>query len=404
MSDGLSQAALAWPGDTETEPATHRLGRLRIGLAGAGEVFEHILEEMAPIRTSDSAPPHLRIRFVPELPQQRQHISNGWVHVNEDNYRITDRRLSYLVTDRRTCCEVLIQSHVTRRGDRDRQQRVPRPAWWRRAGHWNYLLPTEDAARHFIYAIFDHLTQLAQMPLGQSYLHAGALERDGSAVALAAWGGVGKTSTVLSLVGRDGWRFLSDDLAAIDETAVMSRAPKRMQIYPYNVNGRPDLLRTLMRGRSLPDRLSWRYRQWRYGAKAVRRRVGPEQIFAPEHIADHGRVRMIVLLERADQRSFETTSIVPGDFARRAAATLDMELKPFDVIAAAISTSDWPGHVPERHVVLDQSRAIFERAARNVEIRRVRVPAGAGPDDLSRYLQPLLDEATRPHTAAPIAV
>ena len=63
--------------------------------------------------------------------------------------------------------------------------------------------------------VFDYLTQLANVELGQSYLHASSFERDGQGVAMAAWGGVGKTTAMLKLVGEHGWRFLSDDLNLI---------------------------------------------------------------------------------------------------------------------------------------------------------------------------------------------
>ena len=47
-------------------------------------------------------------------------------------------------------------------------------------------------------------------------IHAAVLEREGNLVLIAGAPGAGKTTMTLELLGRPGWTYLSDDLAALD--------------------------------------------------------------------------------------------------------------------------------------------------------------------------------------------
>jgi hypothetical protein len=79
--------------------------------------------------------------------------------------------------------------------------------------------------------------------------------RDGHAVALAAWGGVGKTSLMLQLVQHRGWQFLADDLAVLDDSGAVYRSPWRIPVYAHSLDGKGELRRRLFTGRGLVDRL-----------------------------------------------------------------------------------------------------------------------------------------------------
>src|SRR4029078_8606315 len=98
---------------------------------------------------------------------------------------------------------------------------------------WNFLLPTEQLAKNFMSDVFDYLTQIKKLEVGQSSIHASSFTKDDRTVVVAAWGGIGKTTSMLKLVAEDNWNFLSDDLGIIDETGFIYRSPKKMQIYAY---------------------------------------------------------------------------------------------------------------------------------------------------------------------------
>lgn len=175
------------------------------------------------------------------------------------------------------------------------------PGWLLRTGSSKYLLRSEKVAKNFMYNIFDFVTQLANLRLGQSYIHASSFVRQERAVAVVAWGGVGKTTALLKLVGASGWSFLSDDLGLIDDTRTLWRTPKRLQVYGYNVAGEEATYRALMMsGRNVVDRAAWHVRRWTAGPKRVRRRVSAEELFGPEQTAVRAELTDLFFMERAD--------------------------------------------------------------------------------------------------------
>ena len=69
----------------------------------------------------------------------------------------------------------------------------------------------------------------------KTWLHAGAVERDGKAYVFSGEGGVGKTSLVLNLM-RVGYNYLSDDFLLINNVGVAFPFPRRVHIFDYNLN------------------------------------------------------------------------------------------------------------------------------------------------------------------------
>jgi len=68
----------------------------------------------------------------------------------------------------------------------------------------------------------------------KTWLHAGAVERNGKAYVFTGEGGVGKTSSVLNLV-RAGYNYLSDDFLLINNVGVAFPFPRRVHIFDYNL-------------------------------------------------------------------------------------------------------------------------------------------------------------------------
>jgi hypothetical protein len=69
----------------------------------------------------------------------------------------------------------------------------------------------------------------------KTWLHAGAVEKNGKAYVFTGEGGVGKTSLVLNLV-RAGYNYLSDDFLIINNVGVAFPFPRRVHIFDYNLN------------------------------------------------------------------------------------------------------------------------------------------------------------------------
>lgn len=372
--------------DRATGYRMHRLGRLGIGVAGSDPILPYLLSELEPLR-ADAGEPMLRFDFGREVPRLPDAVVLSPLLVGEDAYIGRHGGLEYHVAG------ALPRLHVHVRSLKRFSAERTTPAAVLRAGSRSHLLPSESVAKNFMYNVFDYLTQLANLELGQSYVHASSFERDGRGVVMAAWGGVGKTTAMLKLVGENGWRFLSDDLGLVDDAGTLWRTPKRMQVYAYNLEGQPQLYRTLMGQRSLLDRAAWHVRRATGGLDKVRRRVSAEELFGPERVASQARLTQVFAMERADVPTVRIEAIDTREVVRRATATMMREVQPMgDLISAMYSGSRHPV-LPTHEQFLQRTAAALERAFAGVPVRLIRVPLRANPDDLAEFLVRTLAEA-----------
>jgi hypothetical protein len=273
---------------------------------------------------------------------------------------------------------------AVRRDDTGRRYRWFSPYY--RARDWTFLSGEEIRAKNFMYGVFDYLTQVAQLDLGQSYFHASSVEREGEGTAIVAWGGIGKTSAALKLITEHGFRFLSDDLGLVDDAGTLWRTPKRLQVYAYNVAGEERLRSMLLDGRSALDRAAWAWKLRRRGPKGVRRRVSAEQLFGAASVADRAALRRVFCLERGDAREFDAREISADELARRAAEVAMQEIEPFGLVSRALHSGHLAPLLPTQDEVSAGTRAVLRRAFEGIPILNVRIPAGASPAALATYL------------------
>lgn len=82
----------------------------------------------------------------------------------------------------------------------------------------------------------------------KTWLHAGAVEKNGKAFVFTGEGGVGKTSSVLNLI-KNGFNYLSDDLLLVNCDGFAFPIPRRVHIFDYNLNDKDIAKRALGRKR-----------------------------------------------------------------------------------------------------------------------------------------------------------
>lgn len=363
----------------------HRLGHLHFRIDGESSCLPYLMEEFRPLRVSGPGkPPDVYINFVHELPPLRDVAYFSPLTIAEDAFEARTADASYQVGPRADGA-LQVTVRLNHRGNNGRGR-----LWLRRARNWNYLTPDEEVAKNFMYEIFDYLSQVVNLRLGQSYIHASSFELEGKGVLLSAWSGIGKTTSLLKMVGESGAKFLSDDLGMIDEDGVLWRTPRRMQIYAYNVEGQPRLRSLLMAGRSPLDRFSWNWKRRRRGLSGVRRRVSAEELFGPASAARSTPLTHAYFIERTDKNEFSTLPISHEEFAFRSAATLLRELEPFPRFAAAAYASGRQTVLPPVERLLAQSREIIKRGISRVVPQLIEIPQKAGPDDLAGYLRSVL--------------
>jgi hypothetical protein len=215
------------------------------------------------------------------------------------------------------------------------------------------------------------LAQLVGLPLGQSYLHASAIERGDRRVAIVAGGAMGKTGSLLRLVD-DGWSYLSDDLTVLDDDGAIACSAASVSVFPHNLERVPGGEPGFLAGRPPVDRLLWRAHR-RLGRKGVRRKVAPADLFGMARVGVGGGLGEVVAVERADVDRLTTSAATAAEVARVASAHVERELAGgMEVLARGADDQPWlaEGLAAWR----EQTGAVLERAVAHAERRLVQVP------------------------------
>ncbi len=269
---------------------------------------------------------------------------------------------------------------------------IPRKRTFRtreRFRDWNFFTIEETLAKNFVYNIFDFVMELkflANRTQGSSFIHASSIEKDGKAALFVAAGGVGKTSIMMQILKKAGWRYLSDDLSIIDSNGRVYFNPKYIQIYPYNVKNDFELYTLLMKGRGIVDKLNWFYRKSRYGEHKVRRRVDPRIFFGREKVGESASINKVVNLVRTGVENFEIDEINPHAVGSMASEILSLEINPFFKYSCLCSGGGTDSPFPKIEEVKERARQRFQEILGNIPCYQLKVPLKATPSELQEYL------------------
>jgi hypothetical protein len=360
----------------------YQLGNLVFGLSGEDQVLPHLREELKSIEINEDKPPALLFRFGKVSKDMANGIYASPVICTEKEILCSSSGFFYRVAEENGVLTVDIRSNAIV----GRRKMFPGIAKIR---DWNFLLPAEQVAKNFMYDVFDYLTQLQNLEVRQSYVHASSFTKDNRTVAVVAWGGIGKTTSMLKLVAEDNWKFLSDDLGIIDEEGFIYRSPKKMQIYAYNVEGQPTLRKMLLQNRGITDTLNWYYRKARFGIKKVRRRVSAEELFN-DKVGVSARLTDVFFIERAAVDDFESYPISTNELAAKAAWTVMSEIDPYHKIAAAIYSVQSNSIIPPYEQVFNKTRLVLEKAFSSTSPVMIQIPVSATPDQLADFFRRLI--------------
>ena len=404
------------------ELRAYRMGRLSFTLSGEGGCVPYLCSELASLREPHSggpaadgaaqpySEPRIAFDFVAALPPLVGHSVTRPVYAMQDAFRVSLGNLKYDVSLLAQGGNGRAPSHaVLARPTAGGAAAFPpiyvalRPSNHSRGDRYSvalqrgrdpgFLSTEEKNARCFMYDVFDYLSQLAQLQLGQSYVHASTVERYGEGTALVAWSGVGKTSALVKLITEHGFRYLSDDVALVDDAGTVWRTPKLIQLKAFNVEGDDRLRSMLFRGRSALDRFSWTQRVWRHGVEGARRRVAAEELFGAESVARSAPLKRVYCLERVDIADFDVSEITTAELCRRAAGVVLDVMAPFTFLSQAIHSGHHTPILPTHVQVLEQTSAVLARALRGVPVLNVRIPLAASPSALATYLVRLIEDS-----------
>ena len=332
-------------------------GLMRVRVARGSPTLAQLEEMFAPFRTDE--PGRARITVVDE-PLAADLESHA-----EDELRFTDQSLHLLESDVQMSFD---DDEIRLYGTRELL---------------TFLLPLID--REMVRA-------------GAAMIHAATMSYRGTAIVMAAWGGVGKTSTIAKLIGDPDVEFFGDDWAWVTESELLGYAkpmyikPHHRDIYPHLFKGvrKPlvpsKLSRTIGRATTLVHPFVTRYPR----VAKIARRWSPEYIMRspaealPEaRVGDVAPLGLFVFVERY---SGEAMSLVERDDDWMVTRLLgnfyiEMSRSSKDVFEALAAT----GHLPIADAFNDK-RKILELAVAGKPIYHLRVPAAASADAASNMI------------------
>lgn len=358
-----------------------QLGPLVFSIEGNGPVFEAFFNELSVLPGSQEEP---RIGFIfkEELAKPRALLKVGGWELGDHFVSAQRHGYDFAIQTEGERWEVFLSPHK-----RNQVRGIRRK--FKQTWDWNYLTPAETTAKNIMYNLFDLVTGAAMLPLGSSYLHASTASKLGRGLAFVAWGGVGKTTSILKLVRERQWKFLSDDLGLLSQDGTLYRTPKKLQIYAYNVEGEEGLRRDLLQGRGARDLVNWHWRMQRFGPKKVRRRVAAEEFLGPQQVGTTAVLDEVIFLERRELSQFQWEDIDGQELARRSAAILVDELNTLfelAIVADSHGVITGLGHFDE---LREYSRTIQAKAFERLKDtpRKLAIPVRATPEELLQELE-----------------
>ncbi|HEY8871283.1 MAG TPA: hypothetical protein VIM30_18075 [Candidatus Limnocylindrales bacterium] len=366
-----------------SSPRRHQMGRLVIEVEGEDPTLDHIQTELGSLREpKDMQAPHLKFTFGPPNRPPEDAASAGMVTVGHDHLSASHNRYRYSVERVNEVTQIRIQSSL---GIWSREPfaslvRIPDPSFLDGPGR---------LAKTFFYRVFDPWTQVEQLRHGQTWVHASAATNGLATALIVAWGGVGKTSSMLQLLRSGGWQYLADDLALVDESGLVYRSPKHVQVYAYNLAGDASLAERFLAERPSLDRAHWNLSLKLRGPETVRRRIAAADAFGSHAVAEEGLLTHAVFLRKSQGGQVRLRDISYSQLAELASSVLLHELEPLPALSMAAYSTGFAVPIPRLRDLETRSTEILQGALtrRDAKVALVDVPKGTRPAQLGSFLR-----------------
>lgn len=365
-----------------------QLGKVVFTISGESPAAKHFMDEFQPVAYSGETKAQLSIQFVNSLPRLNPAVKATTLAASENAIRHDSPAFSHLYIELDGAFSLYIEPHPIK------WIKMVLPELLVRLREPSHLSPHEALAKAVLYDAFDYVFQNLQLQFDQSFIHASSVSKSDQALLFPAWGGVGKTTSLLKLMKHKHYEFLSDDLAIIDSSGQMYQNPKKIQIYAYNMIGEPWLQDAVLAGRSRTDLLAWQLRLKRFGPQGVRRRIYAGELFDHQLVAKQANVSQVVYLERSSTDEFAAVNLSAESLAEKVAYVLPHELSPYTEITSFYKSSFPNGkllHGPDE--MIEQARRVVKNAVTNRAITLLKIPLSAKPEDIYSKLTSLLDNS-----------
>ena len=200
--------------------------------------------------------------------------------------------------------------------------------------------------KEFAYEILPFGLQLGLMKNGASFIHASAFEVNGKALLLPAWGGVGKTSTLLKAVLDGKANFVTDDHAIIDSSGTVHTYTLPIHLYSYHINNNKKLKDKVIRDSSMHMKF-----QWSVGSvirkKRLVRWVNPLNVFGRENISRSAKLEDVIVMFKSNCKDFQISKCTAEEAAIPCVGVISREinniLDKLAISQSGFSENKFPG-------------------------------------------------------------
>lgn len=373
----------------DAEVPRFALGRLSIAIDDEVGSLGPLIDELTPVRHRGLDQPQLVIRSTSAVPRTPGQLERNWISVAPEHLNVKRHDFEYRLE--RVTGDEPSSAIIHVRGPR--HPAVPR--WAYRLRSRQYSSACEATCQNIYYMMLDYVTHLRGLPLGQSYIHASTMTKDGVGVAVAGWGGVGKSASVLEMVWNRGWSYLSDDLAIIDVDGTLYYNPKNLTIYPYSIEGTAQADHLIAEFSGL-NRAHWFARKRLFGPKGTRRRLPSRTVFGDAaHTASSAPLRHLVVLERSDVNEPVRREADARSAAAALANVMLSELSPMVEVAARANSSEHAPQMPNVAVILRDTEAVIYKAIANTCLSILHVPHSWSPSQTASSIEELVRDGTQ---------
>lgn len=268
------------------------------------------------------------------------------------------------------------------------------PDWLYRLIHPAYLTRAGYGAQLLQYQLVDGLVQIANLNEEKTSLHASAVEKNGCRVAIIADGGMGKTGSLLQLVGPGAWSYLSDDWTTLERTGFVHRSQKPVQLYPRNLSCEWE--REMFSSLSFSDRLAWQVRKRIGRRRGLRRKIAADQLFGARALGEPGPLDEAFHVKRGQVEEIVEGDVDATTLARRAEAIVADELAPSMALLSPHLQTISQGRLTSVDDVSRKTESVLRDALAACRRTEVTVPLKMPEADIEDYLVERIDSLPSP--------
>ena len=238
------------------------------------------------------------------------------------------------------------------------------------------------------YKMLWYVLAICLMKKKQAFVHSGMMANAEGGFVIAGTSGCGKTSTMMELLQRDGWKYMAEDFGVMDAEGFIWSVPKRATVYESDVKyGNPRLVKVV-------DNLSpYHKTRWKL-AKITGNNpcyhFSSVELFGKEGTERKAPIKTVAFFSRVDKdEDLVVKTADKDDIAERITTASFREIRELYEILAnirAVAETECRSHYPTMQELHDQCFDIIRSGLKDAICIELRVPRGIEPKALAEIL------------------